>query len=151
MSDETRQLLQLFIEDTYDDFISDVAVARGLQKDAVDAIGQGQIWTGTEALQNGLVDGIGGLRTAVELAGELAELEPGKFGTIMIEQELTPSEQLIVDLLSITARAGVDLSRWAPTPDIVSRLKQVLNQRLDAVLRFNDPRGLYQHCLCDLD
>ena len=36
MSEQTRQLLQLLVEDTYDDFISDVAASRGLEKDAVD-------------------------------------------------------------------------------------------------------------------
>lgn len=151
MTEETRQLLQLFVEDTYDDFITDVAISRGLDKDAVDAIGQGQIWTGVEAMQNGLVDGIGGLRSAVELAAELAELEPGNFGTFVIEQELSPTEQMIVDFLTVAARTGVDLSRWVDTPDILSRLARGLDQRLDSMLRFNDPKGMYQHCLCDLN
>jgi protease-4 len=151
MSEQTRQLLQLFVEDTYDDFISDVAVSRSLEKDSVDAIGQGQIWTGIEALENGLIDAIGGLRAAVELAGELAELEAGEYGTIMIEQELTPSEQIIVDFLSVARGWGIDLSRWVPAPDIVGRLSRAMNQKLDGLLRFNDPKGMYQHCLCDLD
>lgn len=150
MNEQTRELLQLFVEDTYDDFISDVAISRGLDKDTVDKIGQGQVWTGVEALQNGLVDGIGGLQAAVELAGELAELEAGEFGTIMLEQELSPSEQVIVDFLSVATRTGLDLSRWVATPDIFSRLARGIDQKLDSILRFNDPTGMYMHCLCDL-
>jgi len=151
MSDATKQLLQLFVEDTYDDFITDVAMSRGLEKGEVDAIGQGQIWTGVEAMQNGLVDDIGGLRAAVELAGELAGLEAGEFGAIVIEQELSPSEQIIVDFLTVATRTGADLSRWVGTPDIVSRLAQGLDRKLDSMLRFNDPKGMYTHCLCDLN
>ena len=151
MSEQTRQLLQLFVEDTYDDFISDVAASRGLEKSAVDDIGQGQVWTGVEALQNGLVDSLGGQQAAIRLAAELAELGPGDYGTFTIEQELSPSEQVIVDLLSVASRTGVDLSRWVRTPDILARLSRSIDRRLNSMLRFNDPKGMYAHCLCDLN
>lgn len=151
MSEQTRQLLQLFVEDTYDDFITDVALSRGLEKSAVDDIGQGQIWTGVEAMQNGLVDSLGGQDAAVRLAADLAGLEPDSYGSITVEQELSPSEQIIVDLLSVASRTGIDVSRWVRTPAILARLTQSVNRQLDSMLRFNDPKGMYTHCLCDLD
>lgn len=151
MSDQTRQLLQLFVEDTYDDFITDVAQSRGLEKSAVDEIGQGQVWTGMEAMRNGLVDGLGGQQAAISLAAELAGLDLDEYGTITIEQELSPSEQVLVDLLSVASRSGVDLSRWVRTPDILARLSQIVDRRLNSMLRFNDPKGMYTHCLCDLN
>ena len=150
MSDETRQLFQLFIEDTYDDFISDVAAGRGLDKSAVDAIGQGQVWTGVEALQNGLVDELGTLDDAIHAAGELAGLADGEFGTFLIEDELSPSEQMILDFLSVAARAGVDLSRWVRTPEFIDRIARRIDETTNGLLRFNDPNGIYRHCLCDL-
>jgi protease-4 len=151
LSAETRQLLQLLVEDTYDDFISDVAASRGLEKDAVDRIGQGQVWTGIEALENGLIDGLGDLDLAVAVAGELAGLDPDDSGIIYIESELSSSEQVIVDLFGVAARLGVDVSRWVRTPEIVSRISKTLDEKFDALLRFNDPKGMYSHCLCDLN
>jgi len=50
MGEHTKQLFQLVIEDIYDDFISGVAENRDMDKQAVDEIGQGQVWTGTDAL-----------------------------------------------------------------------------------------------------
>lgn len=150
MSDQTRQLFQLFIEDTYDDFINDVAAGRGLDESAVDAIGQGQVWTGVEALENGLVDELGGLDDAIAAAAELAELDEGQFGTFVIEPQLSPSEQIIVDLLGVAVSVGVNLSRWVHTPDFFNRVAQRIDETAAGLLRFNDPNGIYRHCLCDL-
>lgn len=151
MSEQTRQLLQLLVEDTYDDFIGDVAASRGLAKDAVDEIAQGQVWTGKEALENGLIDGLGDLDFAIVVAGELAGLGADEYGTLLIESELSSSEQLIVDLLGVSARSGLDLSAWVRTPDIVSHLAKTLDERFDLLFRFNDPKGMYAHCLCDMN
>jgi len=151
MTAETKQLIQLLVEDTYDDFITDVAVSRGLEKQAVDEIGQGQVWTGVEALENGLIDGLGDLDFAIQVAGELAGLDASEFGTILIENDLSSSEQMIVDLLSVAVRSGIDVSRWAGTPDILSRIAQNIDAKFDGLMHFNDPKGLYTHCLCDLN
>lgn len=150
MSEQTRQLFQLFIEDTYDDFISDVATGRGLDKNAVDVIGQGQVWTGIEALENGLVDELGSLDDAVDAAAGLAGLDAGQFGTIVIEPQLSPSEQMLVDFLGVAASVGLDLSRWVRTPDFINRVAKGIDETAGGLLRFNDPNGVYRHCLCDL-
>jgi protease-4 len=60
----------------YTDFIERVARGRNMTVAAVDAIARGRVWTGTDALQRGLVDELGGLRTAVTRAKVLAGLEP---------------------------------------------------------------------------
>jgi protease-4 len=150
MSEQAKQLLQLFVEDTYDDFISDVATGRGMEKSAVDAIGQGQVWTGAEALDNGLVDRLGSLDDAIAAAGALAGLEEGKFGSVVIETELSPSEQMIVNFLGVALSAGIDLSGWVRTPEFVTRIAQRIDDTTSGLLRFNDPNGIYRHCLCDL-
>jgi protease-4 len=151
MSSETKQLFQLFIEDTYDDFISDVAASRGLEKSAVDQIGQGQVWTGTEALENGLIDELGTLEDAVAAAGMLAGLEDDEFGSFIIEKKLTPSEQVIVDFLGVASRSGVDISRWVSTPEFITRFLKNIDESFTGMLKFDDPKGMYTHCLCDLN
>jgi protease IV len=56
----------------YTDFIERVAQGRKLSVEAVDAVAQGRVWTGADALEHGLVDELGGLRTAINRAKVLA-------------------------------------------------------------------------------
>ena len=59
----------------YADFVERVAEGRNLTTEAVDAVARGRIWTGSDALERGLVDELGGLRTAVRRAKVLAGLD----------------------------------------------------------------------------
>lgn len=63
------------IEEIYATFIKHVADGRGLSLEQVDAIGQGRIWSGINALEIGLVDTLGGLETAIEIAAKKAKLD----------------------------------------------------------------------------
>jgi protease-4 len=56
----------------YTDFVERVAAGRDMAVDAVHAIARGRVWTGADAAERGLVDELGGLRTAIEKAKELA-------------------------------------------------------------------------------
>ena len=59
----------------YTDFVQRVADGRGMTVEAVDAIARGRVWTGADAAERGLVDELGGLRTAVRRAKVLAGLD----------------------------------------------------------------------------
>jgi protease-4 len=59
----------------YDDFVRRVAEGRNLSVDDVDAVARGRVWTGADALERGLVDELGGLRTAIRRAKILAGLD----------------------------------------------------------------------------
>lgn len=67
--------LQRQVEDIYDRFTTIVSEGRGMSKDSVDAIAQGRVWTGSDAMGIGLTDRIGGLADAVACAARLAGLE----------------------------------------------------------------------------
>ncbi len=60
----------------YSNFVTAVAKNRSMSNEAVEALAQGRVWTGVEASKNGLVDRIGGLHDAIEIARELAEIGP---------------------------------------------------------------------------
>jgi protease-4 len=60
----------------YTDFVERVAAGRRLSVTDVDAIARGRVWTGADALERGLVDELGGLRTAIARAKVLAGLDP---------------------------------------------------------------------------
>ncbi len=59
----------------YDMFLSRVATGRKLTKSQVDAVGQGRVWTGEQALNRKLVDEMGGLRQALAEARRLAGID----------------------------------------------------------------------------
>lgn len=74
-NDDESALMQAMIERGYDLFTGRVAEGRGISKDSVDAIGQGRVWTGEQAIELGLVDQLGNLKDAIEEAAKLAELD----------------------------------------------------------------------------
>jgi protease-4 len=148
MSDDAKTMFQLLINKGYDDFIGKVAQHRGIDKAAVDGIAQGQVWTGEDAFSNGLVDEIGDINDAIAAAADLAELDTDRYGYKLIEQDLTPSEQFIIDLLGGARVLGIDLDGLTWRESSVERVANIIDRKLSTVLRFNDPKGVYAHCFC---
>ena len=151
LPEQARQLIQMIIENVYDDFISNVAAKRGMEKQAVDAIAQGQVWTGVDALENGLIDQLGGLEDAVAIAAELAGMAEGEFGQKTIEQKLSPTEQMIVDLLTVAKHGGIDPAGFVSAPTPLATFANQLQKMLAGIAKFNDPRGVYSHCFCEVN
>jgi protease-4 len=136
------------IEQGYEDFISKVAMHRKMDEAAVDRVAQGQVWTGTDALDHGLIDALGGLEDAIATAAELAALEPDTYGLKYYEKELTPVEQFTLQFLSAAAGVGLDVKTLASRRSPVDQLARVVTTALSPMLRFNDPKGMYAHCFC---
>lgn len=150
MGEHTKRLFQMVIEDGYDDFISGVAENRELEKDYVDSIGQGQVWTGNDAFENGLVDQLGDFDDAVAAAAELAGLADGEYGQKLIERQLSPTQQMILDFLSVVRIAGIDPEAFVGAPTQVEEFANRMQELLSSVGRFNDPKGVYSHCFCEI-
>jgi protease-4 len=75
-TDEQHERVEAEADLFYTDFVERVAKGRKLTVEAVDAIARGRVWTGADAKEHGLVDRLGGLRTAISRAKVLAGLEP---------------------------------------------------------------------------
>ena len=71
-----RARLQAFLDQTYEAFISRVARGRDMPKEKVRAVAEGRVWTGAQAHEIGLVDELGGLMRALELAKQAAGIAP---------------------------------------------------------------------------
>lgn len=149
MNAESKALFQAVINDGYQDFILGVASGRDLDVNYVDRIGQGQIWSGEEALDNGLVDELGGLDDAIAAAADLAGLD--HYGEKLIEKQISPTEQLILDLLTMFMRVGIDPSTFASKPTLMEKFANGFEALLSDVARFNDPMGRYAYCFCEVD
>lgn len=76
-TDEQRAHVETEADLFYADFVNRVAEGRKLTVDEVGAIARGRVWTGADAKERGLVDELGGLRTAIARAKVLAGLDPG--------------------------------------------------------------------------
>lgn len=72
---EQQEQVEALTDLFYDDFVARVAQGRNLSTEAVDAVARGRVWTGADAAQRGLVDELGGLRTAIRRAKLLAGLD----------------------------------------------------------------------------
>ena len=70
LNDQEVKYVQRQIEKIYDDFTSLVSNGRGMSKDSVDAIGQGRVWSGADAMRIGLVDKQGGIQDAIDYAAQ---------------------------------------------------------------------------------
>lgn len=66
------------VEYIYTTFVNRVATGRNMTFEQVNEIAQGRVWTGKEALENGLVDKLGNLNDAIKIAAELAKVETYK-------------------------------------------------------------------------
>jgi protease-4 len=75
MTQEEEEIVQGMVDEYYEQFIEVVAEGRGLNKEEVRNLATGQIYTGTEAKALGLVDELGDLDTAINLATEIADIE----------------------------------------------------------------------------
>ncbi|MBF0649121.1 signal peptide peptidase SppA [Dysgonomonas sp. GY75] len=75
MRDDEKAILQNYIERGYDLFLTRCSDGRGIDKNSLDSIAQGRVWTGNQALKIGLVDELGGIDKAIEEAAKLANLE----------------------------------------------------------------------------
>ena len=149
LSADSQQFLQAFVDKGYDDFISMVAMYRDLQKDVVDGVAQGQVWTGDDALTHGLIDSIGGLEAAIESAASLAELDADSYGTVYLEQRLSPGEEFFLQILGSAARAGVNVSAFRPDPSpLATRALALLDDAFEPLMQFDDPVGMYSYCFC---
>lgn len=93
---DEKELLQAYIVRGYETFIGRCADGRSTTKEAIDEIGQGRVWSGVNATDINLVDEIGGLNRAIELAKEAAELED--YRVLELPEAQDPFEQLMKDL-----------------------------------------------------
>ena len=75
MTDSEKALMQKMVEQGYDLFTTRCAEGRGMTQEQIDAIGQGRVWTGAMALERGLVDVLGGLDDAIDIAVNKAGIE----------------------------------------------------------------------------
>ena len=95
LSDDERQKLRQDVDDFYKAFVTRVAEGRKRPYDQIEAIAQGRVWLGAQGKQNGLVDELGGIDRAIELAKQKAHIPASEKITLVAY----PPKRNIVDMI----------------------------------------------------
>lgn len=143
---DLARIFQHATERTYDDFVTLVSESRGRERQDILEVAQGRVWSGSQALEHGLVDQAGTLRQAADAAARIAGLGTD-YDVVYDEWELSAFESLLLEMTS-GAMSRLDLG--------VSRLEVLEHTLFSSIL--NDLKFLAQsnegltiaaHCLCD--
>jgi protease-4 len=113
------------IDRIYDDFITKVSTGRSLSKSQVDSIAQGRVWSGQEALAIGLVDTLGGIKTALAIAAQAAGLDEYKVTHLPVQKD--PFEKLLKSFKTQTQSYFLkqELGDFYPTYVKANQLMQI--------------------------
>ena len=96
LANDERAILQNEIETFYTGFVERVAEGRAMTYDEVDQIARGHVYSGADALKIGLIDDFGGLKKAIDIAAEEAELE--EYRIVKLPKLEDPFQKIISDL-----------------------------------------------------
>ena len=103
-------LLQKNLDAIYDDFVGKVAQGRNISPESARVAAKGQVWTGQDAKELGLIDALGGYSEAFALARDAAGIAPEQPLTIrVLPDDKDPVEAFIEDTLGVSATGGSEL------------------------------------------
>ncbi|OYX22470.1 MAG: signal peptide peptidase SppA [Flavobacteriales bacterium 32-35-8] len=132
LSETQHDFIKESVIDIYELFTKRVADGRNMKQDHVKTLAEGRVWTGADAVNNGLVDEIGGLDVALKRAAEAANIEDYKikelpifekdldkilrgFGLVKTKEDILKEElgeenyKMLKKIKSITEKKGVQL------------------------------------------
>ena len=84
-TEEEGERMQSIVDSYYEQFLERVSEGREMSLEEVDSIAQGRIWSGVDAKEIGLVDELGGLDRALEIAREAAHLKKDKYQLVIFK------------------------------------------------------------------
>ena len=148
-------MVQSSVDHTYADFIARVAAARKRSPAQIDAVAQGRVWTGAQALQRGLVDRLGSYRDALVVAaqrGKLPGADNADFRITYLEREPGRLQQLLELIGSPVLEVLADQVRasW-PNSGLPLQAARELQHELVWLADLSQQRRPYAlavHCLC---
>ena len=151
MSSEVKRLVQSQVDYGYDEFINKVSKHRNIPKDTVRTVAEGQIWTGAEALDNGLIDALGGFNDALNEIEALTNLSETEYGLIYLQQEISLTESFAISFLNTLHSLNITFLKSSSMSPAFDYLNSQIEQFMLPWLHFNDPKGLYAYCFCELN
>ena len=145
--------VQSGVNHIYAEFTGRAAQARKKSVAEIDAVAQGRVWTGAQALDRGLIDRLGSFDDAVQAAAKLAKLE-GEPQVRYVERELSRTERLLSSLGDVLAPALLQALQtqlgFAPPALLVEAGRELawLGELSAANGQGKMPFATIVHCLC---
>ena len=124
VTENERAKIQNSVENVYDVFTKRVAEGRKMKQSDVDSIGQGRVWSGTDALKIKLVDELGGLDKAIEFAAKKSNTSD--YSIIQLPKVKNPIEELFNDIEKET-EAKVIKNQLGDSYKYLRNLKTIIN------------------------
>jgi protease-4 len=106
-----RARMKAALDRIYMDFTNKVAEARGLEWEAVDAVGRGRVFTGAQALERGLIDKLGGMEEALAALKELAEIPADASVRLEVFPKPVNKWELLLEKSSVASGGTLDILR----------------------------------------
>jgi protease-4 len=145
------QLRQGAINFIYEQFLQHVAEGRKQSREQIDAIGQGRVWAGKDALQHRLIDRAGTYQDALAAAAKLAGLKAG-YRVRIIEPELGLAVRFLMSMQGESVKwlraAGVGAS--SPLQQVLQPLQPV-EREMARLQRFAAARSAVVYCFCSAE
>ena len=156
-------VVQADINHIYDEFTTRAAAARKKTQPEIDAVAQGRVWTGAQALERGLIDRLGSWHDAVTEAAKLAKID-GEPRLNYLERELSRTERFLASLgdamaPTISAAVGdaIKAQLGFTPPSVLQQAGQQAGQELSALIDMGrsqaggKPYSTVVHCLCRVE
>jgi protease-4 len=143
---DAKKLLQATIDHGYEEFLGRVSTGRSKTRDEVNAIAQGRVWTGADALKRGLVDHLGSFEDAVKAAAKRAKLD--KWDLQYQEPRLSWAQELA---LQVRVRMmGTMFTMDDSTKHLLQAAQKLdpLAKEVDRLNRMSVPNRVYAYCFC---
>ena len=121
MTEEEREIWRAILDQVYEDFVAVVADARDLPEEDVREVADGRVFTGQQALEMGLVDGVGTRQAAIDKAAQLGEIE-GDPRVIELRAQPTFLEMFYTFQNRSPLPTVEEIVGWAGTPSLRFRV-----------------------------
>ncbi|MDA3823819.1 MAG: signal peptide peptidase SppA, partial [Bacteroidales bacterium] len=135
MTADERTLIQSYVDDVYTTFVSHVAEGRSMTFEEVDALGGGRIWSGSNAMENGLIDVYGGLEKSIEIAAEMAGLE--NYRVTSLPKLEDPFTAIMNQLMGSSIKAKIIQNELGDSYELYKKVTEISEMRgIQAVMPY---------------
>ncbi|HEY9108805.1 MAG TPA: signal peptide peptidase SppA [Roseateles sp.] len=146
-----QAVVQASVDNIYGRFTTLAAQARKSTPEKIDGVAQGRVWTGSQALERGLVDRLGSLDDAVQAAVQLAKLEVkagDKPRVAYVERDVSRKDRLLASLADVVAPSMVEALGLDALPAPVVEELAALRELAKWSAQGRVERAAAVHCLC---
>ncbi|WP_158859139.1 signal peptide peptidase SppA [Lunatibacter salilacus] len=130
MRPEEEAIFQRMVEEGYETFLSRVTEGRQMSKEELLPLASGRVWSGVQAQQNGLVDLLGGLEEAIEIAAAKAEVADD-YRVVYYPEQKSFFEKLLSEF-SRDVQLAYSRLKWGMTYEIYQQVEKI--KRMEGVM-----------------